>query len=118
MMRAFGLRSALRVGNWVSVWSQHDPVERHSHLGPIGVLPEAQGRHIGHRLTEWYCQEVDRVGEPGYLETDRSENVSFYRRFGFEIREEIIVLGVRSYSDSMLAKPLNAFIGTSDAWFR
>jgi len=46
---------------------------------------------------ERYCEEVDRTGEGGYLETDRPENVNFYRRFGFETLEEALVLGVRNY---------------------
>jgi GNAT superfamily N-acetyltransferase len=94
IVRGVGLASALRVGSWLSVWSTHDPRERHLHLGPIGVSPEAQGLSIGHRLMERYCEEVDRTGDAGYLETDRPENVNFYRRFGFDTTEEAVVLGV------------------------
>jgi GNAT superfamily N-acetyltransferase len=83
MAKAFGLGSALRVASWLSTWSKHDPSTAHSHLGPIGVLPEVQGQHIGHGLMKEYCKELDRTGEAGYLETDRPENVSFYSRFGF-----------------------------------
>jgi ribosomal protein S18 acetylase RimI-like enzyme len=97
MMSAFGLRVALRVGQWLSAWSKHDPKRPHSHLGPIGVEPAAQGRHIGRSLMERYCEELDRSGSAGYLETDRLENVAFYHRFGFEITDEISVLGVRNY---------------------
>ena len=75
MMAGFGLRSSLRVGSWLSAWSKHDPSEPHAHLGPIGVDPDALGRHIGRHLMEQYCAELDRIGEAGYLETDRSENV-------------------------------------------
>ena len=85
MVRGFGVWSALRVSSWLSVWSKHDPREPHSHLGPIGVSPEAQGRQIGRRLMEVYCEDLDRTNDASYLETDRAENVEFYRRFGFEI---------------------------------
>jgi hypothetical protein len=44
-----------------------------------------------------YCEELDRTRHAGYLETDRSENVSFYGRFGFETIGEVSVLGVRNY---------------------
>ena len=44
-----------------------------------------------------YCETLERTGACGYLETDRPENVSFYRRFGFEIIEEVPVLGVLNY---------------------
>ena len=97
LVRGLGPRSALRVSSWLSAWSKHDPSAPHLHLGPIGVAPEAQGRHIGHRLMERYCETFDRTGGCGYLETDRPENVGFYRRFGFEITEEISVLGVTNY---------------------
>ena len=46
---------------------------------------------------ERYCEALDRSGKAGYLETDRPENVAFYRRFGFDVTGEVPVLGVRSY---------------------
>lgn len=97
MIRSFGFRSALRVSTWLSIWSKHDPKEPHVHLGPISVEPAAQGQRIGRRLMEMYCEELNRTGQAGYLETDRPENVAFYRRFGFEIINEVWVLGVRNY---------------------
>jgi len=97
MVCGFGLRSSRRLITWVSQWSEHDPPAPHAHLGPIGVAPEAQRRHVGHRLMQKYCDEVDRRGESGYLETDRVENVAFYRRFGFEIVREVPVLGVANF---------------------
>jgi predicted N-acetyltransferase YhbS len=97
MISKFGLRSALRVGSWLSAWEQRDPAEPHSHLGPIGVDPEAQGRGIGRRLMEHYCEHLDQTHKLGYLETDRLGNVAFYRRFGFETVQEAPVLGVPNY---------------------
>jgi len=97
MLKGVGIMPALRVGAWQSLWSRHDPSLPHLHLGPVGVLPEAQGQHIGHLLMEQYCDELDRTGVAGYLETDRAENVNFYRRFGFEVTNQITVLGVPNY---------------------
>jgi predicted N-acetyltransferase YhbS len=97
MISGFGLRSALRVSTWLSTWSKHDPKASHAHLGPIGVEPAAQGQRIGQHLMEVYDEELDRTGQAGYLETDRPENVSFYRRFGFETTGDVSVLGVRNY---------------------
>jgi hypothetical protein len=37
---------------------------------------------------------ADADGLPAYLETDRSENVAFYRRSGFEISGRTEILGV------------------------
>lgn len=97
LVRTFGPRSAIRLGTWLSAWSKHDPSVPHSHFGPIGVEPAAQGRHIGRLLMERYCEAIDRDRAPGYLETDRSENVAFYRRFGFETMREASILGVMNY---------------------
>ena len=97
MVGAFGVRSALKVGSWLSAWSKHDPREPHVHLGPIGVALEAQRRGIGQRLMEHYCGAIDLSGAAGYLETDRPANVRFYERFGFAVTEEIRVLGVPNF---------------------
>ena len=96
MLRGFGVSSTLRVSRWLSSWAKHDPEEPHVHLGPIGVDPTAQGRRIGRQLMEAHCEELDCTGQAGYLETDRPENVAFYRRFGFTTRGEVTVLGVRN----------------------
>jgi len=97
IVSGLGWGSALKVISWVSTWSRHDPSEPHSHLGPIGVEPEAQGRHVGSRLMEQYCAELDRTGMAGYLETDRPENVEFYRRFDFVVKETASVLDVETW---------------------
>ena len=97
MVRGLGLGSALKVISWVSTWSRHDPREPHVHLGPIAVEPDAQGRHVGSRLMEKHCVELDRTALAGYLETDRAENVAFYSRFGFVVTETVSVLGVENF---------------------
>jgi GNAT superfamily N-acetyltransferase len=97
MVRGLGLGSALSVMSWVSTWSKHDLSEPHSHLGPIAVEPEAQGRRVGSMIMEKYCTELDRSGVAGYLETDRPENVEFYGRFGFVVTGTASVLGVETY---------------------
>jgi ribosomal protein S18 acetylase RimI-like enzyme len=97
LLTGFGARSAMRILSWLSAWSADDPSAAHVHLGPIGVAPEAQGRGIGRRLMDVYCDELDASGKAGYLETDRGANVAFYRRFEFETVREIVVLGVTNY---------------------
>jgi GNAT superfamily N-acetyltransferase len=93
---AFGrnLPNAMR---WVAAWSKRDPLEPHVHLGPIGVTPELQGRGIGSRMLSVYCEELDLAGDPGYLETDKPENVRLYERFGFEVQDEAELLGVPNW---------------------
>jgi len=97
MFREPGLRSTIRIAQWVSIWSKHDPQTHHLHLGPIGVLPEAQGRGIGRQLMECYCDQLDTDNTIGYLETDRPGNVDFYMKFGFEVTETTSIYGVTNY---------------------
>lgn len=81
-----------RVVDWFSAWSRLDPKEPHVHLGPIGVAPTAQGRGIGTTLMHRYIQHLEEQRAPGYLETDRAENVEFYKQFGFALlREERLI---------------------------
>jgi GNAT superfamily N-acetyltransferase len=93
---AFG-RNLPKAMVWVSAWSRRDPSEPHVHLGPIGVTPDMQGRGIGSQMLAVYCDQIDRAGDAGYLETDKLENVRLYERFGFEVRAEAIVLGVPNW---------------------
>jgi len=97
MIRGFGVRTTLKVISWVSTWSRHDPAEPHYHLGPIAVNPDAQGGGVGRMLMESYCMELDRTEVPGYLETDRPDNVAFYQRFGFAVTGTATALGVETY---------------------
>jgi ribosomal protein S18 acetylase RimI-like enzyme len=97
MVKGFGLSSAIRVGGWLSVWSKHDPMEHHVHLGPIGVSPEAQGRGVGRQLMQQYCGHLDDRGAVGYLETDRPENVEIYTKFGFDVTEAASIHGITNY---------------------
>jgi ribosomal protein S18 acetylase RimI-like enzyme len=108
MVMRIGLRSAIRVGGWLSVWSKHDPAERHVHLGPIGVSPEAQGRGVGRQLMERYCGHLDDLRVVGYLETDRPGNVTFYTKFGFQVTGTALIQGVPTYFMRRRAKSTGA----------
>jgi ribosomal protein S18 acetylase RimI-like enzyme len=70
---------------WFKEWAEHDPVEQHWHLGPIGVLPSHRGMGVGTELMQRFCKEVDNCSAKAYLETDLDENVRFYEKFGFKI---------------------------------
>ena len=72
-------------------WYRLDPKEPHWHLAPIGVIPEFQGHGIGSQLLNGFCEYIDAEGKAAYLETDREENVRLYERFGFAVREEVVI---------------------------
>ena len=79
---------------WFKEWADHDPVEQHWHLGPIGVLPSHQGMGVGTELMTRFCKEVDNCSAKAYLETDRDENIRFYEKFGFRCIAESIIFDV------------------------
>jgi hypothetical protein len=44
-----------------------------------------------------FCSRLDESAAVGYLETDRPENVIFYRKFGFVETHTIPIYGVANY---------------------
>lgn len=59
----------------------------HWYLVIMGVDPEFQGQGWAGALLRPMLARLDELGRPCFLETHRAENVSFYRRFGFEVAE-------------------------------
>ena len=92
-----GLQSSLRVLAWNGDWERHDVEIPHWHLGPIAVDRHRQRQGVGSALLRALCSRIDEHNSAGYLETDKPENVAFYRRFGFEVVDEHLVLGVENW---------------------
>lgn len=86
-----------RIGHWLRIWDEHDPLETHRHLGPVGVLPQFQGHGIGSKMMESFCGQLDANGEPAYLETDTPKNVRFYEKFRFRLIGETEIFDVRNH---------------------
>jgi GNAT superfamily N-acetyltransferase len=90
-----GWRTARR---WASVHRELErvhPLEPHWYLSLLGVDPPHQGRGAGRALLRSFLRRVDAEAAPGYLETDRAENLPLYEREGFEVAGELSVLGAR-----------------------
>ena len=83
---------------WFSRWCRLDPDDPHIHLGPIAVAPELQGQGIGSALMQRYIEHLERERMPGYLETDREENVDFYRKFGFVVAHAEELSGIPTWT--------------------
>jgi len=87
----------LGVLRWVGEWARRDPTEPHWHLGPLAVDSHLQGLGIGSAMLAAFCERMDGLRALSYLETDKSENVRFYQRFGFTVIAEAVVVGVRCW---------------------
>lgn len=86
-----------RVMRWLGTWVGHDPSAIHSHIGPVAVRKESQGRGLGTALLQAVVGRLDAAGVAGYLETDRGQNVRFYQRQGFAVVAQADVLGVPNW---------------------
>ena len=53
------------------------------------VDPSAQRRGIGALLQEEMLRRSEEEGRDCYLETQKPENVPYYRRFGYEVEQEL-----------------------------
>jgi len=97
VMIGLGPRAMVRAARWRDAWAARDPAEPHWHLGPIAVDAHLQHQGIGSRLMQEFCAVVAGRHAMAYLETDKPENVVFYRRFGFEVAGEAEVVGTPNW---------------------
>lgn len=97
LLGAAGLSGTGRILSWFGEWAKHDPSEPHWHLGPIAVLPDSQGKGVGTAMMTAFCDMVDGDGIAAYLETDKDVNVGFYKKFGFEVVGEGLVIGAHNW---------------------
>ncbi len=63
----------------------HHPAEPHWALFQLVVDPACQGQGLGRAIMEHAATLADGDGVAAYLETSNPVNLSFYRRFGFEV---------------------------------
>lgn len=71
------------------VMKAHHPREPHYYLYCIGVRADRQGQGLGAALLRPMLERCDAEGAAAYLESSKERNVPFYRRHGFEVREQI-----------------------------
>jgi GNAT superfamily N-acetyltransferase len=64
----------------------HEP---HWYLALLGSDPVFQRRGVGSALVATVLERADRDQTPAYLETQKPENVPWYRRHGFEVVDEL-----------------------------
>ena len=64
--------------------ANYHPAEPHWYLPLLGVDPSCQRRGYGSALLQHALAACDRDGTPAYLESTNPENISLYKRHGFE----------------------------------
>ena len=69
------------------------PHERHWYLAVLGVDPLFQRTGAGGALLQPVLARCDTEALPAYLETQKPENVPYYRTFGFDVVQELDVRG-------------------------
>ena len=65
------------------------PHEPHYYLEVLGTDPSRQGQGLGAAIMEHVLTRADSEGVGAYLESSKDLNVPYYRRFGFEVVNEI-----------------------------
>jgi GNAT superfamily N-acetyltransferase len=64
------------------------PREPHWYLYLLGTDPDHQGKGHGSAVIQPVLDRCDEEGLPAYLESSKEANIPFYRRHGFEARDE------------------------------
>ncbi len=67
---------------------EHWPEDSHAYLALLAVDPDHQGRGLGKRVVRPGLEAAAAMGLDVALETNKSDNVGFYRSLGFEISGE------------------------------
>lgn len=64
--------------------------EPHWYVLVIGVRPDRQGRGLSRSLLQPVIDAADAQGVACYLENSNPANLPIYRKFGFDVAEELV----------------------------
>lgn len=90
LIGGLGVRGLKRVLAMEAVERLH-PRDEHYYLAIVGVDPVAQGGGGGRRLIAPVLERADSEGLPCYLESSKEANVPYYRSFGFEVVNDLVL---------------------------
>lgn len=77
------------MGNLRTMERLHPNDQDHWYLAILGTDPAHQGAGVGSALIRRITERCDAEGLGAYLESSKEQNVPFYARHGFQVREEI-----------------------------
>ena len=84
----FGMGSFMRFTKVMNIFEdlhERDMPEPHWYLMVLGVDPPRQGQGVGGALIAPILARADAAKLPCYLETQKTKNVPFYQKHGFEV---------------------------------
>lgn len=84
-----GVRGARRGSRLDRVMAEHHPTEPHWYLEVLSIAPEHQREGHGAALLSPVLERCDHDRVPAYLETNRESNLPYYRRFGFDLTQQV-----------------------------
>ena len=87
--RAVGPLRAVRPRRDLEAAEKKHPTSPHGYIGELGVRREAQGKGVGSALMRHALAACDADGAGAYLESNSVANLPLYRRFGFEVVDEV-----------------------------
>ena len=88
-VRLFRTGLGRAITNLNAMERKHPREPAHWYLAILGTDPRHQGSGIGSALIRAITDRCDEQGLPAYLESSKEQNVPYYARHGFEVREEI-----------------------------
>lgn len=88
-IRVVGLGPMRRLITMLNAMEKEHPEELHWYLEVLGTDPPHQRKGVGAALMKPALDRCDAEGLPAYLETQKPDNVAYYRHHGFEVRKEM-----------------------------
>ncbi|PKN53228.1 MAG: hypothetical protein CVU55_03185 [Deltaproteobacteria bacterium HGW-Deltaproteobacteria-13] len=85
MIPVVGWTGLLRLAWAMEQIGRRHSKERYYYLQFLGVIPEARGKGMGAALLKPVMDICDREKCGALLENSKEENITFYRRFGFNV---------------------------------
>ncbi|MFE7573767.1 GNAT family N-acetyltransferase [Streptomyces sp. NPDC057521] len=89
LLRAARTQLPRTAGRLLALEHRHPARPAHWYVEYIGTHADARGTGRGSVVLGGLLERADADGRPVFLESSNSRNLTFYRRHGFEVREEM-----------------------------
>lgn len=90
----YDVRSWMR---WLNAADRLHPGAAHYYLPCIGVDPDCQGTGLGSAILAHLAAKADQENVGCYLENANPRNLPLYQRFGFQVVNELDVIGIHNW---------------------